>query len=153
MVKVSEFPDDERQAYLDRDMPSFDETPFVKGKPLSERRVALISTAGLHRRGDRLFTEESGDYRIIPGEIDEADLVMSHVSTNFDRIGFMQDVNVAMPFDRLRELVAEGFVGSMADYHFSFMGATPPEKMAPSVRDLVDILQKDEVDTVMLCPV
>ena len=153
MVKLSEFPEEERVAYLNRAMPEFDETPFVTGPPLNERRVSLISTAGLHRRGDRLFSDNSGDYRIISGDIAAGDLVMSHVSTNFDRLGFQQDPNVMLPLDRLKELADLGVISSAADFHFSFMGATPPENMQASIRDLIDLLRKDNVDAVVLCPV
>ena len=52
---------------------------------------------------------------------------MSHISTNFDRTGFQQDINVVFPVDRLRELAARGTIGSVADFHYSFMGATAPE--------------------------
>jgi len=153
MVRIDEWPEEFQKEYMDREMPTFDENPFVTGKPLSERRLALISTAGLHRRGDRPFTEQSGDFRIIPSDIADEDLVMSHVSTNFDRIGFMQDADVAFPLNRIKELADEGFIGSVADYHFSFMGATPPEKMEPNVREIVATLKADKVDAVLLCPV
>jgi D-proline reductase (dithiol) PrdB len=38
-------------------------------------------------------------------------------------------MNMAFPIDRLRELVEEKVIGSIAEYHYSFMGATPPEQM------------------------
>ncbi|MBL6957971.1 MAG: selenoprotein B glycine/betaine/sarcosine/D-proline reductase [Rhodospirillales bacterium] len=154
MVKVSEFPEELRKKFLARtDMPTFDETPFVKGKPLSERRIALISTGGMHDRADTPFDETSADYRIISKSIDSNDLVMSHISTNYDRLGFQRDINVALPIDRMKELEIEGVIGSLADYHYSFMGATPPEKMEPYVKDMVKLFIKDAVDTVLLCPV
>jgi hypothetical protein len=40
--------------------PVFDTQPWVTGPPLPQRRVAIISTAGLHRRGDRPFTNPAG---------------------------------------------------------------------------------------------
>ncbi len=153
MVRVDEFPDGFREDYLNREMPTFDESPFVLGPPLAERRVSLISTAGLHRKGDRPFTEESGDFRVIPKDLPDEDLVMTHVSSNFDRIGFMKDADVAFPINRLNELAAEGVIGSVAEYHYSFMGATEPDKMAPSVTEIVAALKADKVDAVMLCPV
>jgi D-proline reductase (dithiol) PrdB len=63
------------------------------------------------------------------------DLVMSHVSVNFDRTGFQQDMNVAFPIDRLRELVANGTVGSMAAVHYSFVGAFPPAAAEPAATE------------------
>ena len=53
MVKIDELPDGTREDFLNREMPKFEETPLLSGPPLAERRIALISTAGLHRRGDR----------------------------------------------------------------------------------------------------
>jgi D-proline reductase (dithiol) PrdB len=113
----------------------------------------MISTAGLHHRDDRPFTIMSGDYRIIPGDIAMNDLVMSHISTNFDRTGFQQDWNVVFPLDRLRELADQGFIGSVADFHYSFMGATDPKLMEKTARDLAGLLKKDRVDAVLLVPV
>jgi len=131
----------------------YDTAPWVTGPPLSQRRVAIVSTAGLLRRGDRPFAVGDTGYRLIPGDLEAAELGMSHISTNFDRTGFQQDMNVAFPIDRLRELAADGTIGSVADYHYSFMGATSPDLMAPTVEHLVPLLQKDGVDAVLLAPV
>lgn len=78
---------------------------------------------------------------------------MSHVSTNFDRSGFQQDINVAFPIDRLRELADEGVIRSVADLHYSFMGASSPERMRPAVDRLIPLLTKDAVDVVLLVPI
>ena len=153
MVKLSEFPAQHRDRYFQSEMPSFGDTLCVEGPPLSERRVCVLSTAGLHCRGDAPFVGYAADYRVIPGGADMDDLVMSHLSTNFDRTGFYQDVNVAFPIDRLRELAEEGVIGSIADHHFSFMGATQPARMEPVVADMVAILKADKVDAVLLVPV
>ena len=153
MVKLSELPAHFRDGYLNMELPSYDEAPWVSGPPLSERRVAVISTAGLHRRGDTPFADYDPSYRVIPGDTDMNDLVMSHLSTNFDRTGFYQDVNTVLPIDRLRELVADGTIGSVAEHHFSFMGAAPPGAMEPLARDLAGLLKQDSVNAVLLCPV
>lgn len=133
--------------------PSFANQPWVTGKPVADRRISLISTAGLQRRGDRPFDGMSGDYRVIPGETEAKDLVMTHISTNFDRTGFQQDWNVVFPLDRLRELATEGIIGSVAAYHYSFMGATDPVEMEPAARNLALLLKGDGVDGVLLVPV
>jgi len=125
----------------------------VKGPPLRERRVALVSTAGVHLRSDRPFGLGAGDYRIIPGDTKANDLVMSHISANFDRTGFQQDWNVVFPLDRLRELADQGVIGSLAVYHYSFMGGTKPERMENEARSLAGILRNDGVNAVLLLPV
>ncbi len=143
-----------QEHFLTMPCPAFDATPWVTGPPLAERRVALISTAGLHRRDDRPFSPGSLEYRRIPAHTPPDDLVMSHVSTNFDRTGFQQDWNVVFPLDRLRELAAAGVVGSLARDHYSFMGAIgDTHALEPHARELARTMQADGVDTALLVPV
>jgi len=130
MVRLEQLGEAERKHFEKVSCPTVESQPWVKGPPLNQRRVAIISTAGLHRGGDRSFTLDHGDYyRVIPGNIKANDLVTTHVSTNFDRSGFQQDWNVIFPVDRLRELADEGVIGSVADFHYSFMGAHDPMSM------------------------
>jgi D-proline reductase (dithiol) PrdB len=95
----------------------------------------------------------TGDYRVIPGDIEAGDLVMTHISTNFDRTGFQQDWNVAFPLDRLKELADQGAIGSVAAYHYSFMGATDPTEMEQAARNLARLLKGNQKDGVLLVPV
>ena len=133
--------------------PKFDETPFVRGPRLAQRRLAIISSAGLYGRGDRPFTSIASDYRIVPGDVKANDLLMSHISVNYDRSGFQQDWNVVFPIDRLRELAERGEIGSVADFHYSFMGAVGPEQLEPSAGELAELLRRDGVTAALLIPV
>ncbi len=153
MAHIDRMPEVERNHLLSLPCPSYETSPWVDGPPLAERRLALISTAGLHRRGDRPFGVGAADYRIIPKDIPARDLLMSHISSNFDRTGFQQDWNVVFPLDRLRELADQKIVGSLAEYHYSFMGATDPDQMKETARSLARILKNDGVDAVLLAPV
>lgn len=153
MARLSDFDELGRDYYESMEMPTFSSTPWIPAEPVNEARVAIISTAGLQRRGDRPFSVDSGDYRLLPGETPAADLVMSHISTNFDRSGFQQDHNVVFPIDRLNELAAEGTIGSVASIHYSFMGATHPAKMQRTAHQLVGLLKQDRVNAVLLVPV
>ena len=140
--------------FLNMPCPAFDTTPWVAGPPLAQRRVALISTAGLHRRDDRPFSPGSLEFRTIPADTPPDELVMSHVSTNFDRTGFQQDWNVVFPLDRLCELAAAGVIGSLAQDHYSFMGAIGDTlALEPHARELAKIMQAEGVDTALLVPV
>jgi D-proline reductase (dithiol) PrdB len=134
-------------------MPAFGSTPWTVAKPAASARFAIISTAGLQRRGDRPFSVGSADYRLLPGDVSAGDLVMSHISTNFDRTGFQEDHNVVFPIDRLKELQQAGVIGSVAGMHYAFMGATPPERIEESARQLAGLLKQDQVDAVLLVPV
>ncbi len=153
MAHLDQFPGPMRSHLAKLECPSFESQPWVEGPPLSRRRIAIVSTAGLHNRDDRPFTSVSEEYRVIPGDIVANDLVMSHLSTNFDRTGFQQDWNVIFPIDRLREFADQGSIGSVADFHYSFMGATDPMKMEPVARDLAGLFKKDQVDGLLLVPV
>jgi len=153
MARLDDIAEPLRTHLLHLPCPSFETEPWAEGAPLAQRRVALISTAGLQRRDDRPFAVGAVDYRVIPGEIAAGDLVISHISTNFDRTGLQQDWNVVLPIDRLREMAADGEIGSLAAYHYSFMGATDPEAMKPATLELARLLQADGVDAASLLPV
>ncbi len=153
MARLDRMSVQEREHYLKMPCPTFETAPWVVGPPLKQRKVALISTAGLQRRGDRPFSPGASDYRLIPADTPSTELVMSHISTNFDRTGFQQDWNVVFPLDRLRDLAAAGEIGSPAQYHYSFMGATDPAAMEPRTRELAQIMKTEGVDAVLLIPV
>ena len=135
-MHLHEMPEAARHGLVNQDLPEFAPTPCVAGPALSERRIAIITTAGLHRSDDAPFTPGVGEYRIIASDIDMDDLVMSHVSTNFDRTGYIQDLNLVFPIERLREMQADGDIGSVGKYHYAFMGATPPAAMQAVAEDL-----------------
>ena len=111
------------------------------------------SRAGLVVRGEKPFRGRDPDYRVIPSETRPDQLMFSHISINLDRSGFQEDWNVVFPLDRLRELAAEGVIGSVAATHYSFMGATDPVQMEPYARDVASRLNADGVSAVLLSPV
>ncbi|MFT5175491.1 MAG: D-proline reductase (dithiol) PrdB [Gammaproteobacteria bacterium] len=133
--------------------PAFDSQPWVAGVALAARRVAIISSAGLMMRGERPVTASDVRYRAIAHDADARDVLMSHVSVNYDRTGFQRDMNVVFPRDRLQELVDEGVVGSAASKHYATMGAVDPAGLERQTRDLVATLHADGVDSAVLLPV
>lgn len=153
MVRLSDLDKDFAQHLRELPLPTFTSTPWTAAPPLERARVAIISTAGLHRRTDRVFAPGAGDYRLIPGDVTPDDLVMSHVSVNFDRSGFQQDVNVVFPLEPLRVLQQNGEVASVADWHYSFMGATDPSRMEETGKQVANLLLKDGVDIALLVPI
>ena len=155
MARLSELPEWEREHHLEkiRDLPDFGPTPWAEGPPLARRRVALVTTAGLQRRDDIPFQAGSADYRIIPADTPVQEIVMSHVSVNFDRTGFQEDMNVVFPIERLREAGASGSIGSVAAFHYSFMGAASIRAMEAKATELAGLLRRDQVDAVLLSPV
>jgi len=128
-------------------------------KPLSECRVALVTTAGLVAAGDIPFDEgvRGGDwsFRVIAGDVDVRTLGEFHRSESFDHGGIEADRNVGFPLDRLRELVADGTIGEVAPRHLSFMGSiTAPNRLVQrSAPEAAELLVNDEVDLALLVPV
>ncbi|MEX2614999.1 MAG: glycine/sarcosine/betaine reductase selenoprotein B family protein [Alphaproteobacteria bacterium] len=153
MARMEDLVESEQEHLRRLPLPQFDTTPWVTGPPLAERRVAIVTSAGLSLRGEKLFTRGAADYRVIAGDADTADVLMNHVSVNFDRTGFQDDVNVVYPIDRLKEMAAAGEIGSVADFHYSFMGATDTAPMEASARELAGMMKADRVDAVILTPV
>ena len=153
MVDIRTLPDIMQKHLVDVDCPVLENKPWVRGGPLSERRIALVSSAGLHRRSDQHFAGGDASYRVIPNDTDPNDIVMSHISVNFDRTAFQQDINVVFPLEHLADMEEEGVIGSVASNHYSFMGATDPREMESDARQLAGILETDQVDTVVLLPV
>jgi D-proline reductase (dithiol) PrdB len=153
MVRLSDLPPELAETYRRLPLPSFESTPWTPAPPLRDARVAIVSTAGLHRKDDARFAGGATDYRIVPGDIDSASLVMSHGSVNFDRSGFQQDVNVVFPIALLRELADAGEIGSVAAWHYSFMGATEPTRMEAAGREVGRLLRQDGVTGALLVPV
>lgn len=157
MVRLADLPEWERQHMLDKlqGLSGFDSRPWIEGPPLARRRVAIVTTSGLHRRQDRPFAAgaAASEYRVIPGSVRADELVMSHLSINFDRTGFQQDINVVFPIDRLNELAREGVIGAVAGYHYAFMGAAPIRSLEPQARRLAGLLKQDSVDAALLTPV
>ena len=153
MVRLADLNEGLAKNLREMPMPVFETAPWTEAMPLREARVAIISTAGLHRRSDAVFAPGSSDYRLIPGDVDPADLLMSHVSVNFDRSGFQQDVNVVFPVELLRDLARQGEIGSVASWHYSFMGATDPSRMEETGRQVARLLKEDGVTAAILVPV
>ena len=124
MPRLDSLPQINRNTLLTFPAQVNDTAPFVAlAKPLAACRLAIVTTAGLHRRGDRPFRPAEQTYRVIPSDTPAADIIQSHTSIGFDRVPIMQDVNISFPIDRVRELVARGELGGLGANSYSFMGA------------------------------
>jgi D-proline reductase (dithiol) PrdB len=150
---LTDLPPAQAQRLAELECPDFKTRPWVVGPSLGQRRVAIVSSAGLVVRGEDPFRGRDPDYRAIPASAKPEELLCSHISINFDRTGFQEDWNVVFPLDRLHELASERVIGSIAETHYSFMGATDPVHMEPHARELAGRLRSDQVDAVILSPV
>lgn len=111
--------------------PQFDHEPVFAdmAKPIDQATIGLLSSAGIHLRSDDAFDLDRerrepgwGDptLRLIPNTVAQADIDAGHLHINTTDL--LVDINVALPIERLNELVAAGRVGRAADEHFSVMG-------------------------------
>lgn len=120
-------------------------------KPLNEMRVAFATAAGVHLKSDKRFNL-AGDFtfRIVPGDVDTKDLMVSH--GGYDNGDVNKDINCMFPIDRLRELVAEGFIKEVAPVHIGFMGGGGnQEKFKHETGPAIAKILKDEnVDAVVM---
>ncbi len=153
MVLLKDVPEPERTVIAELPLPAYEQTSFTPAVAPAHRRVALISSAGLILRGERPLLARDPGYRELPADTAEGDILCSHVSTNFDRSGFQQDLNVMLPRDRLRELEQRGEIGAAADTHYAFMGATDPAQLEDKAHELGGKLLALGVNTVVLAPV
>ena len=70
MVRLETLDEFERNMLMKPPSPSSESRPCVTGPPLQERRIGVITTAGLHLRHDRPFQIDPNDfYRVIPGDV------------------------------------------------------------------------------------
>jgi len=132
------------------------------GKPLSEARVALISSAGLARLDDTPFDQEGerrnpwwGDpsHRVLAREATGDQIGVYHL--HIDPRPAAEDLDCLFPLRRLDHLVETGFVGSSAPNHYSIMGYVlqTDELVGETAPLIAEALVRDQVDLALLVPV
>ena len=145
----------------------YDTAPWAPfSKPLSQSRVALISTGGLYVEGDDPLgpdgpTQEEavprsneflrGDPALatIPKDTPPQRLRVRH--PGYDIRGALRDHNVVFPIDRLKELEREGILGELAHDAYSFIGATSQLRLLKEYAPQWAVLLKEkEVDAALL---
>lgn len=128
-------------------------------KPLSDCRIAIVSTAGFVHADQAPFdaSRRGGDtsFRVISADVEVSTLVESHRSRSFDHEGIRSDPNLAFPLDRLRELAGSGRIGSVNHRHLSFMGSitAPGRLIKQTAPEAAQLLEEDGVDVALLVPV
>lgn len=125
-------------------------------KPLTEARVALLTTAGVHLREQNPFDTKSavGDpsYREIPSDAGHHSLTVT--DTHFNTEGAEGDINCLFPIEILARLEVSDEIGSLAARHFGFMGFNPNPipQLTDSAEEVAEKLLADDVDIAVLSP-
>jgi D-proline reductase (dithiol) PrdB len=93
-------------------------------------------------------------WRRIRSDVTSAKVQVNHL--HIDTGYIERDLNVALPLDRLRELVGAGEVGAVAESHYSIMGfqgndtSVLENESAPAI---AAAMRSEEVDLALLAPV
>jgi D-proline reductase (dithiol) PrdB len=90
-------------------------------KPVNEMRVALLSSAALRLTDqDPFIPREDLSYRRVPSDPGSGTIIIDHHSG----IGTVpkQDPEIVFPHAALAALAGKGTIGSLAPFHYSFMG-------------------------------
>jgi D-proline reductase (dithiol) PrdB len=138
-------------------------TPWTQlEKPLSECKVTLVSTAGIHLKTDKTFDYERerreptwGDptHREIPKTAAQDNCLYTHL--HIDTSFLAKDRNVAFPVDIFLDYERTGRIGSLADTLYSTMGYTP--NFHPLVKQtaplMAEKMRSEGVHAVFLFPV
>ena len=146
----------------------FDSAPFTPlKKPLSECRVALISTAGFEIIPEGGFSDEelrelrkgtnTGTYALevfsVPSDTRKERILF--VKENHDRAqSDMSDADAFFPVTRLREFRDEGVLGSLAsDYFRVQLNYSQRKVMEVDAPEVLRRCRADAVDVALLSPV
>ncbi len=124
---------------------------------LADTRIALVSTAALHPKGDapfRTMEDPRGDtsFRVIPHGMEREgfDLDAPYVDGKY----IARDLEVAMPMKALERLQGEKRIGPPARRHFSFTGGIiyPLPGLSESAEAVSGLLKEDGAGAVVLLP-
>jgi D-proline reductase (dithiol) PrdB len=122
-------------------------------KPLSQMRVALLSSAALRLADQEPFVpREDFTYRRVPSDPGAGTIIIDHHS-GIGRVP-KQDPEIVFPRTALVNLAARGVVGKVSPFHYSFMGGlrqhqAVENELAPA---LAVELAQIQVDLALLVP-
>lgn len=153
-----------KDALLARDWgTAFGGYPWVTGsqpslsplrKPLSQARIALVSSAGVSAADQEPFDDVDpfGDasFRAIEGSLEKWQVHHGH----YDTAAAKDDYNTVFPLRALQQLAQHGDIGSLSPINYTFMGYQPDprpfyESTAPVI---LQGLRDHQVDGVLLVP-
>jgi D-proline reductase (dithiol) PrdB len=130
-------------------------------KPLSEARLSLVTSAGIHLKSDPPFDMQRekqeptwGDptYRVIPRGTRASDVEVNHLHINTSYI--TRDLNVMLPLDCIQAMVDDGKVGDLAPTSYSFYGFQweRTQFLDQAIQPMIEQMQDEAVDVVLLTP-
>lgn len=122
-------------------------------KPLSESRVALLSSAALRLVHQEPFIpREDFGYRRVPSDPSAGEIIIDHHS-GIGRVP-RQDPEIVFPRTALFNLQKRGVVGSLAPFHFSCMGGLRDHGKIENqlAMSIANDMKQAQVDVALLVP-
>ena len=150
----------------------YDDSPWATlSKPLSESRVAVMTSSGHFVEGDDpmpfgidRMTQEEAEDRIFESIKEPPTLSTIPSSTDFSNLrvrhggypvrGAIADPQVVLPLRLMEDLQADGVIGEVAPNAFSFVGAAAQGKLKKTIGpEWAEMLHDEDVDAVVLVPI
>jgi D-proline reductase (dithiol) PrdB len=125
-------------------------------KPIAESTIGLFVSCGAQLPADPpLLETEDITFRLLHRDTPVSDLIVSHKT--LVRKWALEDLNVAYPIDRLKELEAEGVFKRLAHTNVSMVGSIERytelvENTIPSIKAVFDSQGVDLVMVLPFCP-
>ena len=120
-------------------------------KELKDMKVGLATAAGVHHKEQVRFNL-AGDFtwREVANDMPSNELMVSH--GGYDNGDVNKDINCMFPIDRLNEIAATGFIGSVAPRHAGFMGGGGNQEKFKNETgpEIAKMFVEDGVDCVVL---
>lgn len=138
-------------------IPTFDPPTLTPlRKPIAESTIGLFVSCGAQLADDPPLREtEDISFRLVPRDAPYEALAISH--RTLVRKWAVDDLNVAYPIDRLRELEAEGVFRRLAHTNVSMVGSIERytelvEQTVPAIKAVFDAQGVDLVLVLPFCP-
>ena len=137
---------------------SNDDAPFTAlSKPLSESRVALITTAAPYQpgKGDQgpgaPYNAAAKFYQVYSDTTDsDPDLRISHIGIDRKHTT-AEDINTWFPLKQLRRLAADGRIGEVAPrFHGAPTNRSQKTTIEQDCVELLDRIRQDEADVAVI---
>ncbi len=127
-------------------------------RPLSELKIAIVTTSGVHHIDQEPFDMKDPDgdpsFRLIDSSRPLSDLTITH--DYYDHTDALKDINIVFPIERLLEFEKNGLIGRVSDTHYGIMGHIDKSHIATlmnvSAPEIASGLKKNDVDIVILTP-
>ena len=144
---------------------------MILNRPMYEVKLGLLTTTGhyVHGQDPRPFgvenmTQQEAEERIMEFVRGDPQLIGIPIDTPLDDLrvrhggydvrGVQADPNTAFPISRLAELQREGFIGSLTDFAWSFVGACSQMRLIKRfLPKWVEEIKQTGLDALLLVPV